>query len=172
MATATATSDDAGETVYLSFCIFTSKTLLPVHLQSALPTMKDARKKQQLRNSHHFPYFYFQVTFSLLLPSLLLKLPNSCPRAGSLWPQPPPPTKTTATKTNEQTKTGPCRSPKNIIHIVYLGKNVRSVLFSRRVCSQFLSRLIGPEVHKETCRSYLLQWLITSLKVLDDKETI
>ena len=53
--------------------ISTSTALLPVHLQRALSTIKDTRQKQESQNSHHFPN-YFQVTFSLPLPLLLLKL--------------------------------------------------------------------------------------------------
>ena len=37
--------------------------------------IKNARKKQLSQNSHHFPNLYFQMTFSLPLPSLMLKLP-------------------------------------------------------------------------------------------------
>ena len=39
----------------------------------ALWTIKDVRKRQLSQNIHHFPNVYFQVTFSLLLSSLLLK---------------------------------------------------------------------------------------------------
>ena len=63
-------------TVNLSFSIFTSTVLLPVHLQRALSTIKNARKKQKSQNSQHFPNIHFQVTFSLPLPSLLLKFSN------------------------------------------------------------------------------------------------
>ena len=62
-------------TINLSFSIFTSTSLLPVHLQRALSTIKGARNKQQSQNSRHFPNVYFQVTFFLPLLSLLLKLP-------------------------------------------------------------------------------------------------
>ena len=54
--------------------ISTSTALLPVHLQRALSTIKDTRKKQESQNRHHFPNDYFQMTFSLPLPMLLLKL--------------------------------------------------------------------------------------------------
>ena len=62
--------------VNLSFSIFTSTALLPVHLQRALSAIKDAREKQS-QNGRHFPNVYFQMTLSLplLLPSLLLKVP-------------------------------------------------------------------------------------------------
>ena len=48
----------------------------PVHLQRALSTIKDARKKQLSQNGHHFPNVYLQVSFSFPLPSWLLKVPN------------------------------------------------------------------------------------------------
>ena len=73
-------NDNVNTTVNLSFSIFTSTALLPVHLQRALSTIKDARKKQESQNSHHFPNVYFRVTFSLPLPSLLLKLPTTLSR--------------------------------------------------------------------------------------------
>ena len=54
-------------TVNLSFSKFTSTALLPVHLQRALSTIKDAGKEEAI-----IPNVYFQLTFSL---PLLLKLP-------------------------------------------------------------------------------------------------
>ena len=47
------------------------------------------RGRSKSQNSHHFPNVYFEVTFSLPLPSLLLKLPNDsvqlvCVHNGSL----------------------------------------------------------------------------------------
>ena len=44
-------------------CMFTSTTLLPVHLQPSLSTMKHARKKQYSQSSHHFLYVYFEWRF-------------------------------------------------------------------------------------------------------------
>ena len=61
--------------------IYFNGLLLPVHLQRALATIKDARKKQ---NSHHFPNIYFQVTLSLLLQSLRPKHPNETIKQLSL----------------------------------------------------------------------------------------
>ena len=46
--------------------------------------MRDVRKKPESKNSHHFPNVYFQMTFSLPLASLLLKLAHSiCAALGS-----------------------------------------------------------------------------------------
>ena len=57
--------------------------LLPVHLQRALSTTKNARKKQS-ENMHHFPNVHFQVTFSLQLPMLLLRLPIITERLATM----------------------------------------------------------------------------------------
>ena len=50
--------------------IYISTALLPVNLQRALSTIKDARKEHKSQNSHHFPNVYFQVMFFLTIAVL------------------------------------------------------------------------------------------------------
>ena len=52
-------------TVNLSFSIFISTALLPVHCQCALSATMNARKKKWSQNGHHFSNVYFQVMFPL-----------------------------------------------------------------------------------------------------------
>ena len=70
-------SDWLNVDVNLSFSMLISTALLPVHLQCAQSTIKDASERQYSQNSHHFPNVHFQVTFSVPLQSWLLKGPHS-----------------------------------------------------------------------------------------------
>ena len=70
--------------VNLSFSVVTSTAFLPVHLQRALSTVRDARKKQCSQNSHHFPNVSFQATFSLPLHSFKLMNPIICTCTSTL----------------------------------------------------------------------------------------
>ena len=77
-------------TVNLAFSIFTSMPLLAVHLQRTLSTIENVRKKQWSQNSHLFSNIYFQVTFSLPLLLLLLKLPIDAIHLQTVWSDQPP----------------------------------------------------------------------------------
>ena len=84
-------NENVNTTANLSFSIFTATALLLVHLQRPLSTIKNERKKQKLRNRHHFPSVSFQVALSWSLQLLLLKFPYQdqslfCRPSLFFWP--------------------------------------------------------------------------------------
>ena len=71
-------------TVNLKFSVFNLTARSLTQLQRTLPALKNANIMRQFANSHNYcASVYFQVTFSLLLPSSLLKLSVFEPRTAT-----------------------------------------------------------------------------------------